>query len=171
MFSDESGLVWIRFEGPHGKGTTSLYETGVSVFEKVLGCLWSGGQPENRPPTSRQSANFLLVEDQYIRGCIGEVLFTAEREFSTGSYKFQYSFAASQDGVVHGLTLEARPKQYGVGGIRSYLAIETIDKTAEHFTLKVFATPQDRPATVDDPLARAQEIGMYAGHVLATTEN
>ena len=61
--------------------------------------------------------------------------------------------------------MEERPKAYGVAGVSSYLAFETIDQSKRGgfgYTLDVYATPENRPATMNDPLATASEVGLLA---------
>jgi hypothetical protein len=44
--------------------------------------------------------------------------------------------------------------------LRSYLAIGRLGENDRLATLSVYATPQDRSATMEDPLAMAAEVGL-----------
>jgi hypothetical protein len=82
-----------------------------------------------------------------------------------GVYNFEYNLNTGKSGKITSFTVEARPKPYGVAGVRSYLAVETIDQSKGGgfgTSLDVYATPEDRPSTVNDPLATASEVGLWA---------
>jgi len=54
---------------------------------------------------------------------------------------------------------------YGIAGVSSYLSFETIDPCMGGgfgYTLDVYATPEDRPASMKDRLATASEVGLLA---------
>src|SRR6266851_7486059 len=51
-------------------------------------------------------------------------------------------------------SVEVRPQQYGIAGIRSYLAVATIDRRTSRHSLHIYATQQDRSATMADPLTQ-----------------
>jgi len=88
-----------------------------------------------------------------------------------GGYSYEYSFTRGEAGTIDGFAVEVRPERYGIAGIRSYLAVGTIDSPTRHNTLNVYATPQDRPATTNDPLALGSKIGLLRRSSLATTGN
>ncbi|MGB6473656.1 MAG: hypothetical protein WBF04_06190 [Candidatus Sulfotelmatobacter sp.] len=170
LFSDESGMIWYRFDGPHGLGSTSLYHSPEYVLHKTLGCLGDSALHPSVLFVDGQSQTVVTDKDEMVRRCLGTEAVTGQRvhQFSLGAYDFEYDFTL-QDGKVNGYRLIARPRSYGIDALRSYLAVETMSGT--HGTLKVFVTPQNRPATPEDPLALAQEIGMTGTGGLASIEN
>jgi len=164
IFTDESGLIQLRFVGPHGEGLTSDLPSPSTSLRQVLDCVRQIASGPIR-------VNGVLVsgEDEIMRNCFGignpylKRSLTGKRKLSETGYDFEYHFAADKNGAISGFTVEARPQPYGVAGVRSYLAVETDDWTVTGYTLKtlnVYATPEDRPATVNDPLARASEVGL-----------
>ncbi len=66
------------------------------------------------------------------------------------SYIVTYQAIARGLGGPNGLILTARPRQYGTGGLRSYIANEKYE---------IHATPENREATENDPLAPNCEFG------------
>ena len=65
-------------------------------------------------------------------------------------------------GLLTGFTLEARPREYGLSAIRSYLFLVSalpVRPSGPPGSYVVHATTQDRPATEADPLALDCEIG------------
>jgi hypothetical protein len=164
IFSDESGLIRLRFDGPHGEEFTSDVPSPSTSLRQVLDCV---RQIASGPV--RVNGILLSGEDEIMRTCFGignphlKRFLTGKRKLSERGYDFEYHFAADKNGAISGFTVEARPQPYGVDGVRSYLAVETGDMTVTGFmlkTLNVYATPEDRPATVNDPLARASEVGL-----------
>jgi hypothetical protein len=170
IFTDESGLIWTRYDGPHGKGIAILYPTGEYEFQKVLSCLFDATlTPGPWRIFAGQSESVISDRDIYLRRRLEEQLFVGNRELVTGGYSYEYSFLGARDGAIDGFTIQVRPERYGIVGVRSYLAIATIDASRQHTNVKVFATPQDRPATVNDPLALGSEVGLSLK--LASTDN
>lgn len=172
MFSDESGIIWSRFDGPHGLGSTNLYDSPEYVLHKVLFCVSDGARGSNWKFVEGQRETVVTDKNEYVRRCLGpEVVWGKDSyTFSAGQFAFEYSFAI-QNGTVSGYWWIARPQLYGTTGLRSYLAVGTISESGTHGTLRIFATPQDRPATADDPLALSREIGMPAIGLLASIDN
>ena len=171
IFTDESGLIRIRSDGPHGKGITWEAPTLSSALRGVLDCVLQVANGGYR-------INDVLIsdEDQVMRVCERGAVLKGKRKLSVagfdyeyhkpieGGYDFEYKLDARKNGKLTGFTVEARPRPYGVAGVRSYLAVENVDLTVGGYyvlkTLNVYVTPEDRPATVNDPLARASEVGL-----------
>jgi len=109
--------------------------------------------------------------DQYVRYRLGERLFTDKRKFSSYGYNFEFGFTNENDGTINGFTVEVRPQQYGIAGIRSYLAAATIDRRTSRHSLHIHATPQDRSATMADPLTQPGEIKPLGYLSPANSEN
>jgi hypothetical protein len=165
IFTDESGLVRIHFDG-----LTSDLPGPSTSLGPLLECvrkIASGGV--------RIKGVLISDEDEVMRTCMGSALVAKHTyQLSTnnigaylglGVYNFEYNLNTGKSGEVTSFTVEARPKPYGVAGVRSYLAVETIDQSKGGgfgSSLDVYATPEDRPATVNDPLATASEVGLWA---------
>lgn len=163
IFTDESGLVRAHFDG-----LTSDLPGPSSSLGPLLDCVRqvaSGPVRINGAPAE---------DDEFIRSCWGGTLVGKHAfQVSTnnvaawlglGSYDFEYKLNAGKSRKVNSFTVEARPKRYGVAGVRSYLAVEAFDQSKGGFgyALDVYATPEDRPATVNDPLATASEVSLGA---------
>jgi hypothetical protein len=75
---------------------------------------------------------------------------------------YHYTSTVDSTGSLSGFTLEARPREYGVSAIRSYLFVVTaipLQPSGPPGSYVVHVTTQDRPATEADPLALECEIG------------
>jgi len=152
IYSDESGLIWYRLERPEGP-TRAVLEPLYpgSDFAKVLRCV------EERDPTHvriYRGNDFLKItnRDEYIRNCIFEATFSSADTFSLGRYEYRYRFSEYE------FEVSARPATYGVNGLRSFLAVGRVGENDRLATLNVYATPQNRDATTEDPLAMAEEV-------------
>jgi len=169
MFSDDSGIIWFRFDGPHGQGSTNLYDSPEYVLHKVLFCVSDAARGSSWRFVDGQQETLVTDKNEYVRRCLGPDAVRGEdnSKFRAGEFEFEYNFV-TQNGTVSGYRLVARPQSYGITGLRSYLAVGTI---SDPRTLRVFATPQDRPATAEDPLALSREIGMPAVGRLASVDN
>ena len=161
MSTDESGFVVYKYEGPHGKGIPSSYSSAESPIANLLGCMWHA---------TDQNWSNVPQREQYFKKCLGDTyVFTSGSSGEVGAYTFAYSFEQDDSGTIDGFTGEVRPRTYGIGGIRSYLIVGKMritkspsgpaNRTA---TLRVYATPEDRPATRSDPLANECEIEWVA---------
>lgn len=154
IYSDESGLIWYRLERPAGPTRALLEQLYPGYdFAKVLRCV------EERDPTHMRISRGgndpvkMTTRDEYIRNCIFEATFGSADTFSLDGYEYQYSFSDYE------FEASARPATYGVKGLRSYLAIGRFGENGKMATLNVYATPQDRAARPEDPLAMAEEVG------------
>ena len=169
IFTDESGLIHIRFDGPHGKGATSDLSSDSMSLQDVVSCVSGNSRrSEFRYPNSNLTHS---DRDQAIRDCVllNPYLnrsLTGNRKFSIGGYDFEYSLVRGENGTIGGFSVQGRPRPYGVAGVRSYLAVGTIDVSSN--TLCVYATPEDRPATMKDPLAKSSEVGLSGIGPVAT---
>jgi hypothetical protein len=154
IYSDESGLIWYRLEAPTGPTRARpepLYPG--SDFASVLRCV-----EERDPSHVRIHRGDELVKvanrDEYIRNCIYGSSFTSADTFSLNGYEYRYRFSG------HEFEVSARPATYGVNGLRSFLAIGRFEENGKMAALSVYATPQNRAATPEDPLAMAEEVGL-----------
>jgi len=154
MFSDESGRIHYRFDGPHGMGSTIAYFPGKDAFDRVLDCLWDASINSAWELIDEHGDRVVTDRDQYVRHRLGERLFTDKRKFSSYGYNFEFGFTNENDGTINGFTVEVRRQQYGIAGIRSYLAVATIDRRTSRHSLHIHNTPQDRSATMADPLTQ-----------------
>jgi hypothetical protein len=166
--TDESGLIWTRYDGPHGMGSTQPLLQGENGIAKVRECLDDAASGNPWRFVAGQSGITTSEPRQIVRHCIGAEHFVGEHKLLYYGYSYDYAFTKASDGKPDGFTVGIRPEPYGVAGIRSFLAIETSDVQRKH-NLSVYATPQDRPATANDPLALGSEVGL--GFRLAKTEN
>src|SRR5260370_3463885 len=158
MFSDESGRIHYRFDGPHGKGTTIAYFPGQDTFSQLLDCLWDASLNSTFRFIDEHGDRVVTDRDLYVRYRLWEHPFTDKRKFSSGGHNFEYTFTSENDGRLNGFTVDVRPQQYGISGIRSYLAVATIDLRTSRHSLHIHATPQDRSATMADRLTQPGEI-------------
>jgi hypothetical protein len=154
IYSDESGLIWYRLEAPAGPTRARLEPLYPgSDFATVLRCV------EERDPTHVRiyRGNDLVKitnRDEYIRNCTYGSAFSSADTFSLDGYEYRYRFSDSE------FEVSARPATYGVNGLRSFLAIGRFGENGKMATLNVYATPQNRAATTEDPLAMAEEVGL-----------
>lgn len=155
IYSDESGLIWYRLEalaGPMRAELEQLYPG--SDFATVLRCV------EERDPThvriyrGGNDPVKITTRDDYIRNCIYGAVFSSADTFSLDGYEYRYRLAEYE------FEVSARPATYGVKGLRSFLAIGRFGENGKLATLNVYATPQNRAATTEDPLAMAEEVGL-----------
>jgi hypothetical protein len=154
LYGDESGLIWYRLEAPTGPTRAqveALYPG--SDFAAVLRCV-----EERDPSHVRIYRGSELVKsttrDEYIRNCILGASFSSADSFSLDSYEYRYRFSEDE------FEVSARPTNYGVSGLRSFFAIGRLGENGRLATLNVYATPQNRAATAEDPLAMAEEVGL-----------
>jgi hypothetical protein len=96
----------------------------------------------------------ITTRDEYIRNCILGASFSSADTFSLDGYEYHYSFSEDE------FEVSARPANFGVSGLRSFLAIGRLGENGKLATLNVYATPYDRAATTEDPLAMAEEVGL-----------
>jgi hypothetical protein len=172
IFTNESGIVTYRFDGPHGKGSTVLYFPGQYACEKVVHSLWEAAGSGPWMFVSGQSTDMVTDRDEYIRRSLLEAVYTAKRSFTLRGYDFRYAFTTAEPTPsdrrqqarsstapdILGFTMTARPHIYGVPGIRSYLFIDKYDVSGHGHKLNVYATPEDRAATTRDPTAQPSEF-------------
>jgi hypothetical protein len=173
MFSDESGLIRYRIDGPLGQGATNLYASPAGMFGEVLGCLWDGATNKSWGFFDGQEQSSVTDRDEMVRRYLQGNYFSpsGNHEFRSSTYKIAYKFTVLDDGTTSGFYLKVRPLEYGVAGIRSYLAVETVEGSGTHSRLKIFATAEDRPATMNDSLASGDETGVRGEGGLADREN
>jgi len=161
VFSDESGRVVFRFDGPIGKAWTTLYRSPELLFKNFLDCLGNGALRKD--------------PDEYVRICLSNPYLylspSGNHEFSSQGYRLDYKFEIGDDGSASGYYMSLRPQEYGIVGIRSYLAVASVIEGGKHSTLQIFATGEDRPATTNDPLARGDETGVWGDGGLADRRN
>ena len=156
MSTDESGLVVYKYEGPRGKGIPFSYSSSAEgAIETLLRCLWSARSDSwSGMPRADQQAQ------QSFQECVGDKYVSKnDRNGEIGLYTFAYAFDQN------GFTCEVRPRTYGIGGIRSYLVVGKYSALRSESglvsvtrSLRVHGTPEDRSATLSDPLANICEI-------------
>jgi hypothetical protein len=154
IYADESGMIWYRLEGPKGptKGWLESFYPG-SNFAAVLRCVEEPDPSRVRIYRGNELLKF-TDRDDFIRNCLASASFSSAKTFSLDKYEYRYTFSSSK------IEVSARPASYGVGGLRSFLAVSSLGENGSVRTRNVYATPQNRAATTDDPLAMAQEVGL-----------
>ena len=145
--SDESGIIWAssRELGGRDQGTLRRYpyflpdrsQLPVMLADLLTGCS---------DPSGRWSDRFINT-----RGVI-----PGQPGFNWAGYHYEYT-VSPDCGVIH---VMFRPINYGTTGIRSYLVI--LHGPPPVSDCAVYATPQDREATSDDPRADVSEMGWPA---------
>jgi hypothetical protein len=155
IYSNESGLIWYRLETPAGPMKAQLEQVYPgSDFAAVLRCV------EERDPThvriyrGGNDPGKITTRDEYIRNCIYRDVFTSADTFSLDGYEYRYRFSDYE------FEVSARPATYGESRLRSFLAIGRLGENDRLATLSVYATPQNRAARPQDPLAMAEEVGL-----------
>ena len=96
----------------------------------------------------------ITTRDEYIRNCIYGAVFSSADTFSLDGYEYRYRFSDYE------FEVSARPATYGETRLRSFLAIGRLGENDRLATLSVYATPQNRAARPQDPLAMAEEVGL-----------
>jgi hypothetical protein len=155
IYSNESGLIWYRLETPAGPMRAELEQVYPgSDFAAVLRCV------EERDPThvriyrGGNDPVKITTRDEYIRNCIYGAVFSSADTFSLDGYEYRYRFSDYE------FEVSARPATYGETRLRSFLAIGRLGENDRLATLSVYATPQNRAARPQDPLAMAEEVGL-----------
>jgi hypothetical protein len=169
IFTNEFGLIRYRYDGPHGKGGTYVYFPAQHPLQELLRCLQNA---TNGPTTylTSQANETISDPDENVSRCLGPDMHPAEHKFAHSGYDFHYTIQTGSAGTTIGFTIAARPDPYGASGIRSYYAVANFDKSKSRNTLNIYATPENRPATPNDPLAQAREAGITGVGQLATTD-
>ena len=155
IYSDESGLIWYRLENP-ARQTIARIEPLYpgSDFAKVLGCVQERDPTHVRIYRGGNDPVKITTRDEYIRNCIYGAVFSSTDTFSLDGYEYRYRFSDYE------FEVSARPATYGETRLRSFLAIGRLGENDRLATLSVYATPQNRAARPQDPLAMAEEVGL-----------
>lgn len=156
IYSDESGLIWYRLEAPAGpmKAEPEQLYPG-SDFAAVLRCVGERDPTHMRIYRGGNDPVKITTRDEYIRNCIFfGAAFTSADTFSLNGYEYHYRFSDYE------FEVSARPSPYGVSRLRSFLAVGQFGENGKLATLNVYATPQNRAATTEDPLAMAEEVDL-----------
>ncbi len=153
MHSDQSGMMWFRYDGPQGQGHPYLLYYPGTEFNKAENCAWEAA-----------GTSWNVYENNLTRTVTDRDTFLKSCTQSLGNFGFEYGYTFSErpDGTAASFQLQIRPKTYGVTALRSYLAVGTYTDDGKPHTLTVHATPQDRAATEQDPLAIPEEVSMPA---------
>ncbi len=143
FFSDASGIVYYTrrdYQHPFAYQFGGSYDFGLLV-RCIKGTCHSGPFPDS----------LLQITNSQGRPCAADYAVDYSPSGVTyESYIVTYQTIARGLGGPNGLILTARPRQYGTGGLRSYIANEKYE---------IHATPENREATENDPLAPNCEFG------------
>ncbi len=166
IYSDESGLIWYRLGAPAGPMKAELEQLYPgSDFAAVLRCVEERDPTHVRVYRGGNDPVKITTREEYIRNCIFfGAAFTSANTFSLNGYEYRYSFSDYE------FEVSARPATYGESRLRSYLAIGRFGEDGKLATLNVYATPQNRDATTDDPLAMARELDLPSSTGVAKEE-
>jgi hypothetical protein len=155
IYSNESGLIWYRLETPAGPMKAQLEQVYPgSDFAAVLRCVQELDPTHVRIYRGGNDPVKITTRDEYIRNCIYGAVFSSADTFSLDGYEYRYRFSDYQ------FEVSARPATYGETRLRSFLAIGRLGQNDRLATLSVYATPQNRAARPQDPLAMAEEVGL-----------
>ena len=155
IYSNESGLIWYRLETPAGPMRAQLEQVYPgSDFAAVLRCVQERDPTHVRIYRGGNDPVKITTRDEYIRNCIYGAVFSSADTFSLDGYEYRYRFSDYE------FEVSARPATYGETRLRSFLAIGRLGENDRLATLSVYATPQNRAARPQDPLAMAEEVGL-----------
>lgn len=155
IYSNESGLIWYRLETPAGPMKAQLEQVYPgSDFAAVLRCVQERDPTHVRIYRGGNDPVKITTRDEYIRNCIYGAVFSSADTFSLDGYEYRYRFSDYE------FEVSARPATYGETRLRSFLAIGRLGENDRLATLSVYATPQNRAARPQDPLAMAEEVGL-----------
>jgi hypothetical protein len=155
LYSDESGLIWYRLESPTHP-TRALIEPLYPGYDfaAVLNCVEERDPSHVRIYKGGNDPVKITNRDDYIRNCIYRAVFNSADTFTLDGYEYQYRFSDLE------FEVSARPATYGESRLRSFFAVGRLGENDRLATLSVYATPQNRAATAEDPLAMAEEVGL-----------
>lgn len=146
---DETG-IFVRLEGTR----PFSFSPALALTNAITGCLRQDYAAKGSVSYPSSLRGLLSIKGQYGTPCIPAfqandlpVIGLWNNQFDFHDYEFGYTPADGSDGKYQGFRLEARPKEYGKGGLRSYLA----DQSGV-----VHATPFPRAATANDPDAACE---------------
>jgi hypothetical protein len=106
MFSDESGLTWIRYDGPQGTRQRSLFL--ADQFLSVLASLVDAArQPEPFHTNDPQTGRLIDIDrEKFVRLRFGETHFVADHKVRLGAYTYEYEFLPTAGGALVGFYVE-----------------------------------------------------------------
>jgi hypothetical protein len=161
-YTDERGLIFMTYPGNSDQDPAQskerLWDEGLTtpyVFWDVRACVrylyrdWA-----TEPSLEKYVSDACLKEYNWIDG--------QPNPINGNQFVYHYKPKVESTGLLTGFTLEARPREYGLSAIRSYLFLVTalpVRPSGPPGSYVVHATTQDRPATEADPLALECEIG------------
>jgi hypothetical protein len=161
-YTDERGLIFVRYPSASGENPAQakerLWDEGLTtpyVFWDVRACVrylyrdWA-----TEPSLEKYISDACLKEYNWIDG--------QPNPINGNQFVYHYKARVDSTGLLTGFTLQARPREYGLSAIRSYLFVVTalpLRPSGPPGSYVVHATTQDRPATEADPLALECEIG------------
>ncbi len=153
MYSDQSGMIWLRYDGPQAQGRPYLLYYPGMQFNTAEDCAWeAAGTSWNVYENDRTKT--VTDRDTFLKSCT--------QSLGDFGFEYGYTFTERPDGTAASFQLHVRPKTYGITALRSYVALGTFTEDGKPRRLTVYATPQDRPATEQDALALPQEVSMPA---------
>jgi hypothetical protein len=148
MSTDESGLIQYSYRGPLAGNRSYAYASPGGTFDYLIDCL---------KQSSTANKTDLNAADRAVQACWKQNMHldtsrTATGWLSSPCFDITYKFTSDNPGFIDGFIVTGRPKFYGDCGIRSYLL------EGNGANVRMYATPDDRPATRSDPAARMCEL-------------
>ena len=160
-YSDERGLIFWTHPGALEENPVQtkerLWNEGLTtpyVFWDVRACVRYLYRDWATPSIEKYVSDACLKKYNWIDG--------QPNPINGNQFLYDYKPRLDSTGLLTGFTLEARPREYGVSAIRSYLFVVAalpLPPNGPPGSYVVHATSEDRPATEADPLALECEIG------------
>jgi len=146
--NDESGLILYRFQGPQGGGIPYPYFSIASTFQHLTRCLQKSiSDYKSLPEMADRSVQACWRENR-----LGGGYTTSSGSFRSYCFNIEYRFETNKAGEIDAFVATGQPVIYGECRVRNYL-IE-----GHGYSLKMYATAENRHATTSDPPARMCEL-------------
>jgi len=161
-YTDKRGLIFAKYlrdsdENP-AQAKDRLWDEGLTtpyVFWDVRACVrYLYRDWDTEAPIEKYVSDACLKKYNWIDG--------QPNPINGNQFLYDYKPKVDDTGSLSGFTLEARPREYGLTAIRSYLFVVTalpVRPSGPPGSYVVHATSQNRPATEADPPALECEIG------------
>jgi hypothetical protein len=109
IFTNQSGLIRYRYDGPHGKGGVYIYFPALYPFTELLRCLRNAANGPTRFITEH-SDELVADPEEMVSRCLGPDLHPSNRAFTRLGYEFHYVIRTGNAGSLIGFTIESRPE-------------------------------------------------------------
>jgi hypothetical protein len=160
IYSSEEGLIWLHYDGPDVHPRPSLIYYPGTDFYRLEACLWEGASGTSWRIFEGDELKTLTDRNLWVSHCLTGTTARPSDALTVGDYQYEFGFLNGSHGPATGFEASIRPASYGVTGLRSYFAVETLASDGKRQRLVVHATPENRAATDQDPLALPDEVSM-----------